>query len=108
MNKQTLFGNSDPLASVALQQQLYNQQARQQLGIQQSMAGTAVGMGMANAQISSNGAYAHWGQHLTPAQIRDKTRNHIANEIERMAEEMGTPTLLHAVALAVRSMEIPE
>lgn len=108
-----LFGSSDPLGQAqydqymtglrnhnhAAQNALYNQQ----IGMQQAMAA-----GMVNTQLASNGAYAQWGQHLTPAQVKDKTRNHIASEVEKMAEEIGAPTLLHAVVLAIRTMEIPE
>lgn len=115
-----LFGSSDPLGQAqydqymtglrnhnhAAQNALYNQQQ----GMQQAMAGGAGAMatGMVNTQLASNGAYAQWGQHLTPAQVKDKTRNHIASEVEKMAEEIGAPTLLHAVVLAIRTMEIPE
>ena len=68
------------------------------------MSGVAIG---AAGQYAQN-AYQPWGQQLSPAQVRDKTRNHIANEVEKMAEEIGAPTLLHAVVLAIRTMEIPE
>ena len=44
----------------------------------------------------------------TKDQERLKVRSHIANEVEKMAEEIGAPTLLHAVVLAIRTMEIPE
>jgi hypothetical protein len=75
----------------------------------QNMAGG----GMISATASQGGlgqinAYGTWGQNLSPTQIRDKTRNHIAAEVEKMAEEIGAPTLLHAVVLAIRTMEIPE
>lgn len=76
------------------------------MGIQ-NMAGGGVTSGVALGAMQ--GQYANqWGSMLTPPQIRDKTRNHIANEVEKMAEEIGAPTLLHAVVLAIRTMEIPE
>ena len=118
-----LFGNSDPSGQAqydaymaglrnqnhAAQNAAYNQQ----IGVQQAMAGGGLATGIVNTQLASNqlasnGAYAKWGQHLTPTQVRDKTRIHIANEVEKMAEEIGAPTLLHAVVLAIRTMEIPE
>lgn len=94
----------------AVQNAMYAQQAmNQQIGIQNMAGGAgAFATGVVNTQLASNGAYAQWGQHLTPTQIRDKTRIHIANEVEKMAEEIGAPTLLHAVVLAIRTMEIPE
>lgn len=72
----------------------------------QGMAGAsgALGLGMATNTYQPQ----TWGQQLSPTQIRDVTRNHIANQVEKMAEEIGAPTLLHAVVLAIRTMEIPE
>ena len=93
----------------AAQNAMYAQQAmNQQIGIQ-NMAGAATGiaMGAANWQYAQN-SYQPWGQGLSPTQIREKTRRHIADEVTKMAEEMGAPTLLHAVALAIATMEIPE
>ncbi len=91
---------------------IQNQAARNQAtNIGAAMAGGAgaVGLGMASGQLGQINAYNHmWGTQLSPVQIRDKTRNHIANEVEKMAEEIGAPTLLHAVVLAIRTMEIPE
>ena len=93
----------------AAQNAMYAQQAmNQQIGIQ-NMAGAATGiaMGAANGHYAQN-SYQPWGQQLSPSQVRDKTRLHIANEVEKMAEEIGAPTLLHAVVLTIRTMEIPE
>ena len=116
------FGYSDPLAQSQIDTQAYldvmkmhqqnmmqAQNAARNLGAQ-NMAGGAgpMGHGMAATQLGQMGAYATWGQQLSPTQIRDKTRSHIANEVEKMAEEIGAPTLLHAVVLAIRTMEIPE
>jgi len=81
----------------------------------QGMAGASGAQGMAGASGAlglgmATNAYQPqtWGQQLSPTQIRDVTRNHIANQVEKMAEEIGAPTLLHAVVLAIRTMEIPE
>ena len=112
----TLFGNSDPLGQGQnlnnhAARNMYAQQAmNQQIGIQNMAGGAGAGLatGIVNTQLASNGTYAQWGQQLSPTQIRDKTRNHIASEVEKMAEEIGAPTLLHAVVLAIRTMEIPE
>lgn len=83
------------------------QNAARNLGVQ-NMAGGGVGIGMAHGQYASSSSYQPWGQQLSPVQIRDKTRAHIAEEVEKMAEEIGAPTLLHAVVLAIRAMDIPE
>lgn len=91
-----------------LQQAQRNQAAK--IGGAMAGGGAYIGHGMASGQlghISSTG-YPPWGQNLSPVQIRDKTRMHIADEVEKMAEEIGAPTLLHAVVLAIRTMEIPE
>lgn len=125
-----LFGHSDPLgqtqglssdlletaqqAQLAQYQQteaqyrqimMQAQNAARSLGVQ-GMAGAsgALGLGMATNTYQPQ----TWGQQLSPTQIRDVTRNHIANQVEKMAEEIGAPTLLHAVVLAIRTMEIPE
>jgi hypothetical protein len=78
------------------------------IGAQNMAGGAALGSGMANAQLGSGNFYGTWGQNLSPIQIREITRKHIADEVEKMAEEIGAPTLLHAVVLAIRTMEIPE
>lgn len=113
------FGYSDPLAQSQIDTQAYldamkmhqqnmmqAQNAARNLGGAQVMAGGGVGIGIANA--SSTGYGQQWGQTLTPVGIREKVRTHIAAEVEKMAEEIGAPTLLHAVVLAIRTMEIPE
>jgi len=99
----------------AQQMAIYQQAAQRSMQNQamnmgaQNMAGGGVTSGVALGSMYSQGQYANqWGSMLTPPQIRDKTRNHIANEVEKMAEEIGAPTLLHAVVLAIRTMEIPE
>ena len=119
----SLFGpgqgltGDDALDAARYQQDLMyaKQQAMQNQAINtvnmgnQNMAGGGVTSGVALGSMYSQGQYANqWGSMLTPPQIRDKTRNHIANEVEKMAEEIGAPTLLHAVVLAIRTMEIPE
>lgn len=108
-----VFGYSDPLGvthNQGLRNAAQNQAMNQQLGMQQAMAGGAgaLASGMANTQLASSGTYAQWGQQLSPTQVREKTRRHIADEVTKMAEEIGAPTLLHAVALAIATMEIPE
>ena len=105
-------------ARLYAQQMAIYQQAAQR-SMMQNQAINTVNMGNQNmagggaisgaALGAMQGQYANqWGSMLTPPQIRDKTRNHIANEVEKMAEEIGAPTLLHAVVLAIRTMEIPE
>ena len=90
------------LQHLAAQNQAIQNQAR----LSNMAGGGAIG-GIASGTMQ--GQYTNqWGSMLTPPQIRDKTRNHIANEVEKMAEEIGAPTLLHAVVLAIRTMEIPE
>lgn len=111
-----VFGYSDPLGVTHNQglrnaaQNAANQAMNQQIGMQQAMAGGAGALvtGVVNTQLASNGAYTAWGQQLSPTQVREKTRRHIADEVTKMAEEIGAPTLLHAVALAIATMEIPE
>jgi roadblock/LC7 domain-containing protein len=112
------FGYSDPLAqgqyqqtAVQYQQTMMNQAARQQaslLGAQNMAGGAPAGLGIGIANASNTGYNQQWGQALTPVGIREKVRTHIADEVEKMAEEIGAPTLLHAVVLAIRTMEIPE
>ena len=96
------FGYSDPLAQAQAAQIAQYQRTVAQY---QNVMGQLSSMGMVNAQANT---YSAWGHGLTQAQIRDKTRAHIAEEVEKMAEEIGAPTLLHAVVLAIRTMEIPE
>ena len=108
---QRVAQSNNQAAMSMLQQVQYNQAANSLRGA--SMAGGAMVGGMIGATASQVGlgqmnAYNTWGHGLTAPQIRDKTRNHIANEVEKMAEEIGAPTLLHAVVLAIRTMEIPE
>ena len=81
----------------AAQNAMYNQQ----LGVQQTMM-SGVAIGAAEKQYTD--AFVRGACSVA----RDKTRTHIANEVEKMAEEIGAPTLLHAVVLAIRTMEIPE
>ena len=126
------FGYSDPLAQAQIDQaqlaqyqqavaqyrqaavqyqqtmmQAQNSARNLTIGAQNMAGGGAyVGVGIANA--STTGYNQQWGQTLTPVGIREKVRNHIADEVEKMAEEIGAPTLLHAVVLAIRTMEIPE
>jgi hypothetical protein len=77
----------------------------------QNMAGGGayIGHGMANAQANaySNPQTEAFLKGVKSA-VKENTRQHIANEVEKMAEEIGAPTLLHAVVLAIRTMEIPE
>lgn len=106
----TLFGNSDPLGQGQnlnnhAARNMYAQQAmNQQLGIQNMAGGGMSGMAMAAAQKQYADAFVKGACSATQA----KTREYIANEVEKMAEEIGAPTLLHAVVLAIRTMEIPE
>lgn len=121
------FGMSDPLggnqtpdaliqaARAAQVQEMQNQitaynQAMNLGG--QHMAGGAGGMAMGAGQ----GQYAQNAYNNPQTQAflagaissaKSETRSHIADEVEKMAEELGAPTLLHAVVLAIRTMEIP-
>ena len=111
------LGYSDPLGQSQIDPltlQRYQQQAIQAQNVMghlglgaQNMAGGAghVGHGMANAYNSPQTDAFLLG---VIANTKVKVRNHIANEVEKMAEEIGAPTLLHAVVLAIRTMEIPE
>ena len=113
------FGYSDPLAQAQIAQyqqtaaqyqqtMMQAQNAARNLGVQVMAGGAPAGLGIGIANASNTGYNQQWGQALTPVGIREKVRNHIAEQVEKMAEEIGAPTLLHAVVLAIRTMEIPE
>ena len=77
----------------------------------QNMAGGGayIGHGMANAQANAyNNPQTEAFLKGVKSAVKENTRQHIADEVEKMAEEIGAPTLLHAVVLAIRTMEIPE
>ena len=92
------FGYSDPLGQMAIDTQAYLDAMKMQ---QQNMTANAYNNPHTDAFLK--GVIAN-----TKDQERLKVRSHIANEVEKMAEEIGAPTLLHAVVLAIRTMEIPE
>ena len=106
----TLFGSSDPLGQLQNQNPYLQQQTQarynQQIGMQQSMAGggmVTAAMASAAEKQATEAFMKGYG-----ANVQKKTRDHIANEVQKMAEEMNAPTLLYAVVLAIRNMEIPE
>ena len=133
----TLFGSSDPLSKLQNQnpylQQQVQAQYNQQIGMQQAMAGGGMqqamaGGGMQQAMAGGGLQQAMAGGGMITAamasaaekqateafmrgygaSVQSKTREYIANEVQKMADEIGAPTLLHAVVLAIRTMEIPE
>ena len=88
------FGYSDPLGQMAIDTQAYLDAIKMH---QQKMTANAYNNPHTDAFLLG-----------VIANTKVKVRNHIANEVEKMAEEIGAPTLLHAVVLAIRTMEIPE
>mgnify|MGYP006280875541 FL=1 len=88
------FGHSDPLGQMAIDTQAYLDAMKMH---QQNMTANAYNNPHTDAFLLG-----------VIANTKVKVRNHIANEVEKMAEEIGAPTLLHAVVLAIRTMEIPE
>ena len=90
-----------------LKQVQYNQAAK--IGGAMAGGGAYIGHGMANAQAN---AYSSPQTEAflkgVKSAVKENTRQHIADEVQKMAEEIGAPTLLHAVVLAIRTMEIPE
>ena len=88
------FGYSDPLAQSQIDTQAYLDALKMH---QQNMTANAYNNPHTDAFLKG-----------VIANTKVKVRHHIANEVEKMAEEIGAPTLLHAVVLAIRTMEIPE
>ena len=88
------FGYSDPLGQMAIDTQAYLDAMKMH---QQNMTANAYNNPHTDAFLLG-----------VIANTKVKVRHHIANEVEKMAEEIGAPTLLHAVVLAIRTMEIPE
>lgn len=108
----TLFGSSDPLGQLQNQNPYlqYNKQLQAQCNQQIMMQQTKAGGGMVTAAMASAAEKQATEAFMKGygANVRSKTRDHIANEVQKMAEEMNAPTLLYAVVLAIRNMEIPE
>lgn len=107
MNKKTLFGNSDPLGKLQNQNPYlqYHKQMQAQYNQQIMAGGGMVTAAMASAaeKQATEAFMKGYG-----ANVRSKTRDYIADEVQKMADEIGAPTLLHAIVLAIRTMEIPE
>ena len=88
------FGHSDPLGQMAIDTQAYLDAMKMH---QKNMTANAYNNPHTDAFLLG-----------VIANTKVKVRSHIADEVEKMAEEIGAPTLLHAVVLAIRTMDIPE